>query len=322
MIPKNRAVLVTGGAGFIGSHLCEALLDLTEGFVVAFDNFDPYYDPLIKEENLKKCKKNDRFRLVRGDIRSHSELESLFSLYDFSEVFHLAALAGVRPSILEPSRYVDTNLLGTQTLLDVMKQVPGIRLIFASSSSVYGNNSKIPFSESDSVDFPVSPYAATKKAGELLTHTYHHLYGMPIACIRFFTVYGPRQRPEMAIHHFTRLIDAGTPIPVFNQGHSLRDYTYIDDIIQGILGIWQTSFGYDVVNLGESRAVRTLDLIGLIEKNLGKTAQLKLLEAQPGDVDTTYADISKATTQYGYLPSYPIEKGIASFVEWYKTRKS
>jgi UDP-glucuronate 4-epimerase len=312
-------ILVTGGAGFIGSHLCERLLN--EGAsVVCLDNFDTFYDPAIKIKNVEGIGKRfpDRFKLITGDIRNREHLDILFKREKIQSVVHLAARAGVRPSLADPLLYEDVNIKGTLHLLEACRAF-GIReFVFASSSSVYGENQRLPFSEEDLLIQPISPYGVTKRAGELICYSYHHLYGMSIACIRFFTVYGPRQRPEMAIHKFTRLIDLGETIPMFGDGSSRRDYTYIDDLIDGLLGVIRHHRGYEIYNLGESRTTTLRELIELIERNLGKKARIDKLETQPGDVSTTYADISKARQRLGYNPRFPMEEGIRRFVEWYQ----
>ncbi|MCH8330810.1 MAG: GDP-mannose 4,6-dehydratase [Bacteroidetes bacterium] len=308
-------VLVTGGAGFIGSSVVDALL--TDGYsVVAIDNFDEFYDPDIKRDNLANAIQNDQFELVEGDIRNVKNLEECFSK-DIDLVIHLAARAGVRPSIEQPILYYDVNINGTLNLLETMRKHECKQLLFASSSSVYGNNEEVPFSESDPVDHPISPYAASKKAGELLCYTYHHLHNFNIFCFRYFTVYGPRQRPEMAIHAFTRNIMNGLPINMFGDGSSQRDYTYIDDIVSGVMNAIPRLKGYEVLNLGESQTIKLKDLITLIQEATGKEAIIEQLPQQPGDVDITFADISKAKALLEYNPQFPVEEGIRRFVEWY-----
>ncbi len=310
-------VLVTGGAGFIGSHLVEKLLEHEEE-VVAIDDFNDYYSPKLKWHNLKNVLSHPAFHLEKGDIRDFSFLERVFKRYKIKEVIHLAARAGVRPSVENPILYEEVNGIGTINLLELCRRYEVPKFIYGGSSSVYGESSKVPFSEDDCCDRPVSPYAATKRANELICHAYHHLFGISVISLRFFTVYGPRQRPEMAIHKFTRLIDQGLEIPVYGNGSSRRDYTYIDDIIQGILAAHQKDFDYEIFNLGESRTTDLLTLIHLIEENLGKKAKIKFLPPQPGDVSITYADISKAQRLLGYNPKVPIEEGIKRFVTWYK----
>ena len=306
--------LVTGAAGFIGSHLTDRLLN--DGWaVVGVDSFDTFYDPSIKRRNIAACLSNPRFRLVEADIRDKAAMSEAIS-EDIDVIVHLAARAGVRPSIAEPTLYADVNINGTVVLLEIARQRGTPKFIFASSSSVYGNNRKVPFSEDDNVDFPISPYAATKKAGELICHTYHHLYGIAINCLRFFTVYGPRQRPDLAIHKFARLIEQGKPIPVFGDGSMMRDFTYIDDIINGVVASVDRCAGYEIYNLGESRPISVNDLIRQLESALGKKATINHLPLQPGDVERTYADVTKARRDLGYSPSTDIPAGLADFVEW------
>lgn len=309
-------ILVTGGAGFIGSTVSEKLLARGDE-VVVIDCFDEFYDPRIKRDNIQKALKNQSYKLVEGDIRDLELLKTLFKTEKFDRVFHLAARAGVRPSIIDPLLYEEVNFRGTMNLLEAAKEnnLPGF--IFASSSSVYGNNKKVPFSETDNVDNPVSPYAATKKACELICHTYHHLYNLNISCLRFFTVYGPRQRPEMAIHKFTRLIDQGKPVPMFGDGTSRRDYTYVDDIADGVLKAIDYNAEFEIFNIGESQTTELIRLIELIEKSLGKKANIEQFPDQPGDVQVTYADITKSKKILGYDPRTQVEEGVRKFVEWY-----
>jgi UDP-glucuronate 4-epimerase len=319
-------VLVTGAAGFIGSHLSERLL--AEGrSVVGLDNFNDFYDPKIKRNNIKDCLKNKNFHLVEADIRDRNACDKAIG-DGIDIIVHLAARAGVRPSIAQPLLYADVNVNGTVVLLESAKKYKISKFIFGSSSSVYGNNKKVPFSEDDNVDLPISPYAATKKAGELICHAYHHLYGMSVTCLRLFTVYGPRQRPDLAIHKFTRLIEEGKPIPVYGDGTMMRDFTYIDDIIDGTAaaiekcsgargqGAGVRGHGFSIYNLGESRPIMVNDLIVEIEKALGKKAVKEYLPRQPGDVERTYADVTKAVKELGYNPTTTIEVGLAKFVTW------
>jgi UDP-glucuronate 4-epimerase len=317
-----KRVLVTGGAGFIGSHLCQRLL--REGHeVVCLDNFDTYYDPAIKRRNLEEIRATQGgkgFELVEGDIRDKGLLDDLFRRSSFDLVIHLAARAGVRPSIQQPLLYEEVNVAGTLNLLEACREI-GVRdLIFGSSSSVYGKNRKVPFAEDDQLEAMISPYAVTKRAGELFCYAYHHLYGLNISCLRFFTVYGPCQRPEMAIHKFARLIHQGERIPLFGDGTSRRDYTYIDDIIEGIMGAIQNLKGYDIFNLGESQTTPLRDLISLLEQALGKKATIEELPEQPGDVPITYADITKARRLLGYAPQVGIEEGVQRFVRWFQDK--
>ncbi len=312
--------VVTGAAGFIGSHLTERLLG--EGHtVVGIDSFDTFYDPQIKRRNIAPSLQNPSFRLVEADIRDQAAMEQAIES-DVDVIVHLAARAGVRPSIEQPALYTDVNINGTVVLLEIAREKHIKKFVFASSSSVYGNNRKVPFSESDNVDFPISPYAATKKAGELICHTYHHLYDIGMTCLRFFTVYGPRQRPDLAIHKFARLIEAGRPIPVFGDGTMRRDFTYIDDIINGVVAAIDKCAGYQIYNLGESRPICVSDLIAEIETALGKKAIRNQLPTQPGDVDQTYADVAKAQQELGYEPSTHIATGLAHFVEWLRDENS
>jgi len=307
-------VLITGAAGFIGSHLSERLLD--DGWtVVGVDNFDDFYDPQIKRGNISDCLKDKKFQLIEADIRDGAVMDK--TVGDGIEIIvHLAALAGVRPSIAQPLLYADVNVNGTMVLLEAAKKHKVGKFIFGSSSSVYGNSEKVPFSEDDNVDFPISPYAATKKAGELICHTYHHLYDMSMTCLRFFTVYGPRQRPDLAIHKFATLIEQDKPIPVYGDGTMMRDFTYIDDIIDGTVAAMDKCEGFNIYNLGESRPITVNDLVSEIENALGQKAIKENQPPQPGDVERTYADISKAAKELGYNPSTLIREGLAKFVTW------
>jgi UDP-glucuronate 4-epimerase len=312
--------LVTGGAGFIGSHLCERLIQDSHS-LVCLDNFNDFYDPEIKHRNVQLLISNPHFQLVQGDILDWPLLQKLFEDQFFDAVIHLAARAGVRPSIKYPKLYQRVNIEGTVNLLDLSIQFKIPKFILASTSSVYGNNKKVPFSEDDPVDFPISPYAATKKACELIAHSYHAIHGLPVTALRFFTVYGPRQRPDMAIHKFTHLIETGQPIPFFGDGTTQRDYTFIDDIIDGIIRAISSCKGYRIYNLGESQTIQLQDLIILIEKHLDKKAMLNKLPLQPGDVIKTFADISRARKEIGYAPHVSIEKGIPKFVSWYRNQQ-
>ncbi len=323
-----RTVVVTGAAGFIGSHLCEALLRVGRR-VIGFDNFDTFYDPAVKRANLAESLKHEAFMLIEGDIRDSGAVDRLLrpagansgvggGAKRIDAVVHLAARAGVRPSIENPLLYQDVNIRGTAVLLEAIRAHGVSRFIFGSSSSVYGNNKKVPFSEVDNVDHPISPYAATKRAGELLCHTYHHLFGTSVTCLRFFTVYGARQRPDLAIHKFARIIDAGKPIPFFGDGSMKRDHTYIDDIVAGVLAAIDRCDGYHVYNLGGSRPVSLSDLVAALENALGKKAMLDRLPRQPGDMDQTYADVSRALADLGYTPQVPLEEGLRRFVAWFR----
>lgn len=312
---NNINILVTGGAGFIGSNLIDQLL-VSGHNVICIDNFDPFYDRKDKRKNLCEASKHQNFILIEGDIRNQSDLKKCFSLHPIDLVIHLAAKAGVRQSINNPGSYYDVNVTGTLNILEAMKKYNVNKMLFASSSSVYGNSKNVPFSESDNVDFPISPYAASKKAGELLCYTYHHLYGFDIFCLRFFTVYGPRQRPDLAIHKFTNLILKNQPIEVYGDGNSARDYTYINDTVAGITKASDYLKGFDIFNLGESKAISLFDMVETIEKILGKKAIKKFLPAQPGDVDITFADITKSRKFIGYDPQWNFEGGIKEFLKW------
>ena len=310
-------ILVTGGAGFIGGHVVERLL-AAERSVRVLDNLDPYYDPAIKRRTLEhlRARGGSRFEFTEGDIRDPETCAR--ALADVGVVIHLAALAGVRPSIAEPVRFADVNVTGTQVLLDVLAHTaPGhARLVFASSSSVYGGNRKVPFSEPDPVDHPVSPYAATKRAGELLCDTFHHLYGNPVTCLRLFTVYGPRQRPEMAIHRFARCIRSGQPIPFFGSGESRRDYTFVDDIVDGVTAATGRDSGYRIYNLGGAATTSLSELVGMLEELLGRQAVLDRLPDQAGDVPQTWADIGRAERELGYRCRVPLPDGLRRFCDW------
>lgn len=314
------SILVTGAAGFIGSQLCEYLIQKGNS-VIGLDNFDGFYSRKVKELNMKELIKFDTFLFYEMDIRDSTALNSIFSSHQINLVIHLAAKAGVRPSIDSTEEYYDVNVTGTVSLLESMRINEVKKMIFASSSSIYGNNIKVPFSEEDRVDNPISPYASTKKSGELLCHVYSHLYQFDITCLRFFTVYGPRQRPDLAIHKFTELIDAGVPIPFYGDGSTSRDYTYINDIVKGIYCAINFLDGFRIYNLGESRVINLSMLVKTIEKALGKKAILSYLPLQPGDVRITYADISKAKAEIGYNPICEFEAGIEKFVEWYKNNR-
>ena len=313
---ENERILLTGGAGFIGSHLCERFLQ--EGAEVqVIDNFDAFYSPAIKRRNLAAVRRHARFTLTTGDIRNRKMLARAFA-WQPTLLVHLAALAGVRPSIAAPDRYMEINVVGTARLLQHCAESGVKRVVFASSSSVYGNRKTVPFREHDPVDDPVSPYAASKKAGELLCHTYAHLYGLAISCLRFFTVYGPRQRPEMAIHKFVRAITTGEDITLFGDGSSSRDYTYIDDIVDGVVGAAQHLDGYQIFNLGESTPITLADLVETIEEVTGCSARRAHLPDQPGDVERTFADVERARTQLGYAPKVGIREGVERFFAWYQ----
>ncbi|MDD4309607.1 MAG: SDR family NAD(P)-dependent oxidoreductase [Candidatus Cloacimonetes bacterium] len=317
-----KSVLVTGGAGFIGSVLCDTLLD--QGFrVVCVDNLCDFYSPTIKRRNISAALENPNYLFIEADIRDSESINSVFAKHQFDIVVHLAAMAGVRPSIENPEGYFTVNVMGTLNILNACIKQGVKKLIFASSSSVYGDN-PVPFKETDNVDNPISPYAATKKAGELLCYTWHHLYAMSIVCLRFFTVYGPRQRPDLAIHKFTKLIMQGESVPFFGNGNTSRDYTYIDDIITGISSSIKLAYDsdnpiYEVINLGSSTPVSLSEMIETIEKTIGKRARILHYPVQPGDVQRTFAEISKAEMILGYKQNMPFSKGIALFYEWFKS---
>lgn len=308
---------ITGVAGFIGSHVAEAIL-LRGDRVFGLDNFDPFYDRSLKDRNLAALSAHRGFRFAEGDIRDLEALGRWGNGTRPDALIHLAAKAGVRPSLEDPAGYADVNVTGTARILDWAREREVPRILFASSSSVYGGNTKVPFSEEDPVDRPVSPYAATKKAGELLCHTYCHLYGMNIASLRFFTVYGPRQRPEMAIHKFTRHLFEGREIGIYGDGSSRRDYTYVDDVVEGVLGALSAPPGHRIFNLGESATLSISDLVDLLERVSGKKAIRRHLPEQPGDVPVTYADISRARREIGYNPRVPVAEGVERFVRWYR----
>ena len=315
----KRNILVTGGAGFIGSHLVDRLIAEGDWRVTVIDDLNDFYSPEIKRSNIAAHLGNPDFKFVERDIRVADELKVVFDEDNFDVIVHLAARAGVRPSLKEPKLYVETNINGTVNLLELAREFGVGQFVFGSSSSVYGINSKVPFSEDDKIFQPISPYAATKAAGELLCHTYSHLYDIRTVCLRFFTVYGARQRPDLAIHKFTKLITEGRPIQVFGDGSSRRDYTYIDDIIQGV----RASIDYDgsmheVFNLGESETTELSRLIDLIENAVGNKAIIDRQPIQPGDVPVTFADISKARRLLNYDPHTKIETGIPNFVAWYQ----
>jgi UDP-glucuronate 4-epimerase len=313
---RRGRFLVTGGAGFIGSHLVDRLLAHNPARLVVIDNFDEFYDPQVKRSFIADHLNQSVYRLVEADIRNYAALKKLFSEEVFDTIIHLAAKAGVRPSVNDPRSYQEVNVAGTLNLLDLAQRNGIKKFIFGSSSSVYGPSAITPFRE-DAPLSPISPYAATKAAGELLAHTYSSLYGMQIICLRFFTVYGPRQRPDLAIHKFARLITSKRPIPVFGDGTSERDFTYIDDILQGVLAaIDYEATPFEIINLGESQTVSLTRLIKHLEAALGERATIEPHPAQPGDMPRTHADITKAKRLLGYQPVTPIELGIEKFVEW------
>jgi UDP-glucuronate 4-epimerase len=312
-------VLVTGAAGFIGSTLVDRLL--WEGReVVGLDSFDAFYSEAEKLANLAEARRSSRFRLVRGDIRDAELLSRLFEQGRFEAVVHLAALAGVRPSLERPAAYADVNVNGTSILLAAVTRYGSPRFVFASSSSVYGERSDGPFREQDRVDRPVSPYAATKKAGELVAHTFHSAYGLEVTCVRFFTAFGPRQRPDLAIRKFAERMRVGRSIPVYGDGSQLRDYTFVSDTVEGLVRAVDTGLGYAILNFGAGRKISVLEVIEQLEKSLGVAANIDFQPAQTGDVSRTWADISAARAALGYSPKVGFEQGIERFVDWLTER--
>lgn len=310
-------LLVTGGAGFIGSHLCEALLD--KGFkVICIDNFSEYYNPKIKEKNIEKCQESKNFILFRKDITNRNDIRPIFENNKVDQVIHLAATVGVRESIKDPILFEQTNIKGTLNILELCREFDIKKLIFTSSSSVYGENRKTPFSESDPTNNIVSPYAATKRSAEIFCETYSRIHKINIICLRLFTVYGPRGRPEMAPYKFTKLVYEGKEVPMFGNGSSKRDYTYVADIVDGIIAALEKNFGFEIINLGGSRPVELNKLISVIGAVVGKKPKIKQLPEQKGDVPVTFADISKAKKLLGYNPKIGLEQGIKNFFEWYK----
>jgi len=315
----GRHILVTGGAGFIGSHLTRRLLERGER-VTALDDFNDFYDPALKRENAAAFAGRADWRLVEGDIRDAALVDALFERERFDAVVHLAARAGVRPSLKEPILYEEVNCIGTLRLLEAARRHGPANFVFASSSSVYGINEKVPFAEDDPVDLPISPYATTKRAGELLCFNYSHLYGLRTSCLRFFTVYGPAQRPEMAIAKFTDLIARGRTLPLYGTGQTRRDYTYIDDIVDGIVAALELAPKFEIFNLGGSQTTTLIDLVHWIAGELGVEPRIELLPEQPGDVPITFADVAKAGRMLGYAPKVPIREGLARYVDWYRRR--
>lgn len=313
-------ILVTGGAGFIGSHLVESLIE--ENKVICLDDFNDFYDPRLKEENISPFKDHENFTLVKGDIKDSRLVDDLFDREKPGVVVHLAARAGVRPSIKEPHMYEKTNVAGTLNLLEASRHSGIRKFIFGSSSSVYGINTKVPFQEDDPLLNPVSPYAATKIAGEALCNSYAHLYDIPVISLRFFTVYGPRQRPDLAIRKFAQLMLDDKEITLFGSGHSARDYTFVGDIIQGV----KASLDYpvkdhEIFNLGNSYPIKLIELVEMLEEALGLKARIRWEKDQPGDVPITYADLIKSRKLLGYTPDFPIKEGLKVFAEWMLGRK-
>jgi UDP-glucuronate 4-epimerase len=316
-------LLVTGAAGFIGSHIAERLTARGDD-VVGFDNFDPYYARSMKQANLAALAGAPRFSLVEGDLRAPADLDRAFAAGRPDVVVHLAALAGVRPSLADPARYTDVNVMGTQRLVDACRARGVGRFVFASSSSVYGLDSAVPFKESDPCTRPLSPYAATKRAGELMLFTAHHLDGLNVSCLRFFTVFGPRQRPDLAIHKFARLIRAGRPIELFGDGSSSRDYTYVDDTVDGVVAaideLGRGAPAYRIYNLGGSRTTTLRELVDLVSNALGLRPQIDWKPEQPGDMKRTLADLTLSGQALGYAPRVSLEDGMARFAAWFKTQ--
>lgn len=308
-------ILITGGAGFIGSHLADRRRRAGDR-VTVLDDFNDFYDPSLKRKNVTRHLADPDYRLVEGDIRDRGLVESLFEQGGFEAVVHLAARAGVRPSLADPVLYEEVNCVGTIHLLEAARRFGRPKFVFASSSSVYGVNSKLPFSEEDPITQPVSPYATTKRSGELLAFNYHYLHGLDVACLRFFTVYGPRQRPEMAIAKFTHAVLEGREIPFYGDGSSRRDYTFIEDILDGLESALERCRGFEIVNLGGAHPVTLSDLVRRIEEAAGAPAKLRRLPDQPGDVPVTYADVAKAKRLYGYEPKVRLEEGLRRYVEW------
>ena len=318
---QKQTILVTGGAGFIGSHLCERLLKKNYR-VICLDNFNNFlYSPKLKKDNISKIKSHPKFNLIKRDILDEKLLKKIFSKEKIDKVIHLAALAGVRPSLLFPAKYIEVNIKGTINLLDRAREAKVKQFIYASSSSVYGKSSKIPFNESEKNLIPVSPYGASKLAGEIFCQTYHQLYNIPITILRFFTVYGPRQRPEMAIHKFVRLMKQKKSIPIYGEGNSSRDYTYIDDIVEGVIKSMRRVIEIEIFNLGNSKPIKLEELVEGIGKYLGVLPKVKKLPFQPGDVPMTFADIKKAKRILDWTPKTPLDKGIEKFIEWYKEKE-
>ena len=310
--------LVTGGVGFIGSHVCERLLEAGHA-VCALDDLNDFYDPAIKQSTLRELQSRAQsFSFVHADITNRGEVDEIFGSMAFDQIIHLAARAGVRPSLENPALYQRVNVEGTVNVLEAARERGVKKITIASSSSVYGVNSKVPFSEADPIFSAISPYAASKLACEALGHVYHHVHGMDVCMLRFFTVYGPRQRPDLAIHKFARLMQSGQPIPVFGDGNTSRDYTYVDDTVDGVIAATDKEFGYEIINLGESQTIELDRLIELLEQAMGVKAEINRQPAQPGDVPITFANIEKAQRLLGYNPQVKIEDGIPRFIEWFR----
>jgi UDP-glucuronate 4-epimerase len=313
----GKHILVTGGAGFIGSHVTRRLLKQGDR-VTILDDFNDFYDPARKRANVAALQTDGHMELVEGDIRDQPLVDRLFADRGFDAVIHLAARAGVRPSLAEPVLYEEVNCVATIHLLEAARQHGPDNFVFGSSSSVYGANRKVPFSEEDEVNQPISPYATTKRTGELLGYNYHHLYGLRVSCLRFFTVYGPAQRPEMAIHKFTDLLARGRPVPLFGNGESRRDYTYIDDIVDGVVAALDLAPRFEIINLGGAETTRLADLVQWISEELEVEPRIDYLPDQPGDVPITHADVGKAGRLLGSSPMVSIRDGLGRFVRWYK----
>jgi len=317
---KKETILVTGGSGFIGSHLCEKLVDMGLE-TINLDNFYNNYDPAIKEKNIASLLDNPLYYLYRGDIRDNSILDRIFTTHSIGAIIHLAAMAGVRQSLAKPRDYISVDIEGTVNLLEYAVKYQIKQFLFGSSSSVYGNN-PAPFKESDRLERPLSPYAAAKISGEMFCRVYHQLYGLSITCLRFFTVYGPRQRPEMAIHQFIKRIDLDLKVPLFGTGDSERDYTYIDDIIQGIIGALEVSYPFEIFNLGNSKMISLLELVKLIGQTMGKQPRFVQLPVQMGDAPRTWADLSHSNQVLGYQPKIDIVEGVMRFANWHRSQNS
>ncbi len=315
----TRHILITGGAGFIGSHVTRRLLERGDR-VTALDDFNDFYDPALKRANVRLLSGREEWRLIEGDIRDAELVDRTFAAGRFDGVIHLAARAGVRPSLKEPILYEEVNCIGTLRLLEAARRHGPANFVFASSSSVYGINEKVPFAEDDPVDLPISPYATTKRAGELLCFNYSHLYDLRTSCLRFFTVYGPAQRPEMAIAKFTDLLARGRSVPLYGTGQTRRDYTFIDDIVDGVVAALDLAPRFEIFNLGGSQTTRLIDLVHWLAEELDVEAKVEMLPEQPGDVPITFADVGKARRLLGYEPKVPIREGLRRYVAWYRRR--
>ncbi len=317
----SQNILVTGGAGFIGTHLTRRLL-ARDDRVTILDEFNDFYDPALKRANIAGHGDNDRLRVIEGDIRDRDLVDRVVAEGDFAAIVHLAARAGVRPSLTEPILYEEVNCIGTLHLLEAAREHGPRNFVFGSSSSVYGINKKVPFAEDDEVNQPISPYATTKRTGELLCYNYSHLYGLKTSCLRFFTVYGPAQRPEMAIHKFTDRIARGEPVTLYGDGSSRRDYTYVDDIIDGVVAAMELAPDFEIFNLGGAETTRLSDLVEWIGSELAVEPRIEYLPDQPGDVPITYADVTKAGQLLNYSPKVSIRDGLARFVDWYQNDRT